>query len=237
MKIVKFSVEGIFNSFRIPFFRTYHKSFLAPPKTTIIGFITNIMGESEKYYYTLLNEEKIQVSVVINSIEGKAKDLWSYKTFESKSGMFGRSIIRRDRLFKAKYTIYLKIEDEELRVKIVDGLKHPKSIPSLGLDDELVKINNIDENIELLENDLDIINSVFMDRGYEYKVQIDNTNREIELPIANVVPLNYKISVKDNKRTVRKSYDEYKQVEYINCNIKLQNIKSYICSNDRIVFY
>lgn len=237
MGVIKFSVEGIFNSFRIPFFRTYHKSFLAPPKTTIIGLITNIIGESEKCYYELLNKDKVKVSVVINSIKGKAKDLWSYKSLESKSGMYGRSIIRRDKLFNAKYTIYLMVEDEKLKTKILDGLRYPKSIPALGLDDEVVKIYDIKENVELINNDSNIINSVFMDKDYEYKVKIDNNNDEIELPIANTVPLNYKISVDNNKRTWRKSCNEYKQVEYINCSVQLEDVKSYICDGDRVVFY
>ena len=42
MKAIRFEVEGLLNSFRIPFFRTYHKTFLAPPKTTVIGLLCPI---------------------------------------------------------------------------------------------------------------------------------------------------------------------------------------------------
>ncbi|MHB9927160.1 CRISPR-associated protein Cas5 [Clostridium botulinum] len=237
MKVIKFSVEGIFNSFRVPFFRTYHKSFLAPPKTTIIGLITNIMGKSEAYYYKLLNEEKIQVSVVINSIKGKAKDLWSYKSLESKSNMHGRSIIRRDKLFNAKYTIYLMIQDENLRQEVLECLKAPKSIPSLGLDDELIKIYDVQSDVELKDNDTDIINSVFMDKGYNYKVKVKNLSSDIEFPTANIVPLKYKIKANKESRTARESCNEYKQIEYMNCEVELKDVKSFICSTDKVVFY
>ncbi|WP_252226534.1 CRISPR-associated protein Cas5 [Clostridium sp. ZBS2] len=237
MNVIRFRIEGIFNSFRIPFFRTYHKTFLAPPKTTIVGMITNIMRKSEAYYYELLNEEKIQLSVVIDSIQGKAKDLWSYKTLENKSGMHGRSIIRRDKLFKAKYTIYLKIKDDELSNKIYNALLEPKCIPSLGLDEEIVKIYDIEKNLQLNINKSNFINSVFMDKGYYYEVKIKNIQENMEMPTANIVPLKYEVKFDENYRTVRKNKDEYKQVEYINCFVELKETESYECDHNKIVFY
>ncbi|OAA92591.1 CRISPR-associated protein Cas5 [Clostridium coskatii] len=237
MDIIKFQVEGIFNSFRVPFFRTYHKTFLAPPKTTILGMLTNIMGKSEKFYYNIFNEDKIKVSVVINSIKGKAKDLWSYKSLESKGGMHGRSIVRRDRLFNARYTIYLKIGETSLGKEVFNSLVYPKAVPSLGLDDELIKISSVKNDVKLIENDTHIINSVFMDKGYEYEVKVKDFHKDIEVPTANIVPLKYIITEKKNFRTTRKATEEYKQVEYINCYVKLKDIESFICGENRIVFY
>lgn len=238
MNIIRFSVEGVFNSFRIPFFRTYHKSFLAPPKTTIVGMLTNIMGKSEEYYYNILNEDKIQVSVVIDSIKGKAKDLWAYKSLESKSEMHGRSIIRRDRLFNAKYIIYLRIQDDSIREDVLQCLKKPKAVPSLGLDDEVIKIFDVKSDVEIKDNDSNIINSVFMDKGYEYTAKIKDMYSDVELPTANIVPLNYEIEFQKDLSKRRKGCDEYKQVEYINCLVELNDVNSYICDNkDRVVFY
>ena len=51
MNVIRFKTEGILNSFRVPLFKTYHRTFLAPTKTNIIGMITNIMGKSERWYY------------------------------------------------------------------------------------------------------------------------------------------------------------------------------------------
>ncbi|WP_026889579.1 CRISPR-associated protein Cas5 [Clostridium beijerinckii] len=237
MRVIRFRVEGIFNSFRIPFFRTYQKSFLAPPKTTIIGMLTNIMGKSEQFYYTLLEEDMIKVSVVINSIKGKAKDLWSYKSFESKSDMHGRSIIRRDKLYNAKYTIYLMIENEELSKEIYDSLICPKSIPALGLDDEIIKIFDVDDSLTIDINKFHIINSVFMDKGYNYEVKISDSDNYIELPTSNITPLKYKIIIDKDFRLARKNMDEYKQVEYLNCCIELKDVESYKCENNNVVFY
>lgn len=237
MGVIRFRVEGIFNSFRMPFFRTYHKSFLAPPKTTIIGMLNNIMGKSEEFYYSLLNEDKIKVSVVIDSIKGKAKDLWAYKTFESKSDMHGRSVIRRDKLFNAKYTVYLMINDKSLSEEIYNCLVCPKAVPSLGLDDELVKIYDVESDLKVDINDSYVINSVFMDKGYEYKAMVDDLEADVEMPTSNIVPLKYIIDSSKDFRAARKSMDEYKQVEYINCCIELKEVESFVCENNKIVFY
>lgn len=237
MHIIKFKVEGVFNSFRVPFFRTYHKTFLAPPKTTIIGMLTNIMGKSEEFFYEILNQNVVKVSVVIDVINGKVKDLWTYKTFQSKSGMHGKSIIRRDHLFNAKYTIYIMVKNDELGEDIYNALLYPKSIPSLGLDDEIVKIYDVRYDIEIKENKSNTINSVFMDKGYKYEVKIKDSSDTVEIPTANEVPLKYEIKNNKNTRSVRKNADVYKQVEFLNCYVEIKNAKSFICGNDKMIFY
>jgi len=236
MKVIRFKTEGILNSFRVPLFKTYHRTFLAPTKTNIIGMITNIMGKSERWYYETLNENQIKVSVVINNIEGKTKDLWAYKTYKNKND--GRSIIRRDRLYKAIYTIYLLIESEELFKEILNALKFPKGIPSLGLDDEIIKISDIEDKIQMNLNKSEYINSVFMDKKYSYNVIIENQDKFVEFPIANETPLSFKVKFsKEGFRKSRQAIDNFKQVEYLNCMIELKNVTSYTDGENRMVFY
>lgn len=236
MNVVRFKAEGILNSFRIPLFKTYHRTFLAPTKTNIIGMITNIMGKSEKWYYKALKENQIKVSVIIDNIEGKTKDLWAYKVFKNKNN--GRSIIRRDKLYKAVYTIYLLIESEILFKEILSALKFPKNIPSLGLDDELIKISKIENNIQISENKSGYINSVFMDKKYSYDVAIEDRNKFVEFPIANEIPLAFEVEIlKKGFRKSREAINIFKQVEYINCKIKLENVTSYTDGINRMVFY
>jgi len=236
MNVIRFKAEGILNSFRVPLFKTYHRTFLAPTKTNIIGMITNIMGKSERWYYETLNENQIKVSVVINNIEGKTKDLWAYKVYRDKND--GRSIIRRDRLYKAIYTIYLLIDSEELFKEILIALKFPTSIPSLGLDDELVKISEIEDKIQISENKSGYINSVFIDKGYSYDVMIEDQDKFVEFPIANETPLSFKVEISDKGfRKSRQAMDSFKQVEYLNCKIELKNVISYTDGINRMVFY
>lgn len=236
MNVIRFKVEGVLNSFRVPLFKTYHKTFLAPTKTNIVGMITNIMRESEECYYKTLNENKIKVSVVIDQIKGKTKDLWAYKTYNNRNR--GRGIIRRDRLFEAVYTIYLSIESEELYKKVLSALVFPKSIPSLGLDDELIKISEIKDKIQISENKSGYINSVFMDKGYSYKAIVENSNQFVEFPIVNEIPLSFRVKEsKEGSRESRQAMDIFKQVEYLNCLIEIENVPSYSDGINRMVFY
>jgi len=237
MRVIRFGAEGLINSFRIPFFRTYHKSFLAPPKATVIGMLCNISLKSQKEFFEILESQKIELSVVINSIEGRGKDLWSFKTINKNNR--GKSVIRRDKLFIPDYTIYLKIEDELLYQEILENLKNPKNIPSLGLDDELIIIRNVQE-IELNNNESSKINSLFLDKGMPYKAFVKERSKIIELPMSNVTTTKFKGFDQKGKRISREATEEFKQVEFINCEIEFQNkVESFIDNelNNCLVLY
>lgn len=238
MKVIRFELEGLLNSFRIPFFRTYHKTFLAPPKTTIIGMLCNISLKPQKEFFEILDNELIDVSVIIDGIGGKTKDLWSYKTLEK--GNRGKSVIRRDKLFLSKYTIYIYIEEQVLFDEVFASLKNPKNIPSLGLDDELVIIKNVKDIGEIIKpNDTDRINSVFLNKGYSYKAFIKEQNKSIELPTPNLIPIKFIAFDKKGNRISKEVTEEYPQVEYINCNMQIEGVASYVDieKNNRLVFY
>lgn len=237
MRVIRFGIEGLMNSFRIPFFRTYHKSFLAPPKTTIIGMLCNISLKSKKEFFEILESEMIELSVVINGIEGRGKDLWSYKTIGKKNR--GKSVIRRDKLFIPNYTIYLKIEDTSLYQEVLANLKKPKNIPSLGLDDELIIIRDVEE-VELANNESNRIDSLFLDKGIGYKAFMKDASKAIELPMSNVTATKFMGFDKKEKRISREVTEEFRQVEFINCEIEFQDeVKSFVDSelSHRLVLY
>jgi len=237
MKVIRFDVEGLMNSFRIPFFRTYHKSFLAPPKSTIIGMLCNISLKPQRVFFEILDNDSIELSVIINSIEGRAKDLWSYKTINKKNR--GKSVIRRDKLFIPTYTIYLKIEDEILYQEILENLKSPKNIPSLGLDDELIIISNVKE-IGLFQNKSNRINSLFLDKGVIYKAFVQDSNRAIEFPMSNVTATKFVAFDKKGKQISREVSEAFGQVEFINCEVEFEDdIESFMDKelNNSLVFY
>lgn len=239
MKVIRFELEGLLNSFRIPFFRTYHKTFLAPPKTTVIGMLCNISLKPQKEFFEILDKELIDVSVVIDEISGRTKDLWKYKTLK-KSETMGGSVVRRDKLFLSKYTVYVCIREQTLFDEIFESLKNPKNIPSLGLDDELVIIKNVkDVSGFIKQNDTDRINSVFLNKGYSYKAFIKEQNKPIELPTPNLIPIKFIAFDKKGNRISKEVVEEYPQVEYINCNMQIDGVVSYmdIENNNKLVFY
>jgi CRISPR-associated protein Cas5t len=238
MKVIRFELEGLLNSFRIPFFRTYHKTFLAPPKTTVIGMLCNIALKPQKEFFEILDKELIEVSVIIDEISGKTKDLWSYKTLEK--GNMGKNVIRRDKLFLSKYTIYLHIGEQILFDDVFKALKNPKNTPSLGLDDELVIIKNVKDVSEAIkQNDTDHINSVFLNKGYRHKAFIKEQNKPVELPTPNLIPIKFIAFDKKENRISKEVKEEYPQIEYINCNMQIDGVVSYmdVENNNRLVFY
>lgn len=237
MKVIRFKIKGLLNSFRVPFFRTYHKTFLAPPKTTVIGMLCNISLKPQKEFYDILNSDAILVSVIIDTIEGRTKDLWSYKTLQK--GNMGKSVIRRDKLYIPSYTIYLKITDETLFEEILNSLRHPKNTPSLGLDDELAHIYDAQE-IELDNNSTSRIDSVFLDKSIPYKGFIKEQSQMIELPTAQMVPTKFRAFDSKNNRISKEVIEEFKQVEYINCEVEFQvEVESFEDHelHHRLVFY
>lgn len=237
MRVIRFKVVGLINSFRIPFFRTYHKSFLAPPKSTIIGMLCNISLKSQKTFFEILEQEMIELSVIIDKIEGRGKDLWSYKTIDKKNR--GKSVVRRDKLYIPSYTIYLKIADESLYQEILESLKNPRNIPSLGLDDELITINDVEE-IDLIDNETKRIDSLFLDKGVAYKAFVKELHKTIELPMSNITATKFKGFDKKDKRIPREVTEEFRQVEFINCEIEFDDeVQSFVDNqlNHRLVLY
>jgi CRISPR-associated protein Cas5t len=237
MKVIRFEIEGNLNSFRIPFFKTYHKTFLAPPKSTIIGMLCNISLKSQREFFNILNSDLIEVSVIIKNIKGKSKDLWNYKTFDKKNR--GKSIIRRDKLFLANYIIYLSIKDENLFQEIIQSLKNPKNIPSLGLDDELVIIKNVKE-IVLEKNATNRVDSIFLDDEKSYKVYIKEAQKPIELPLSNITPIKFKAFDNKGRFISREVLKALRQVEFTNCEVEFEeNIESFVDKelNYKMVFY
>ncbi|MDR1511659.1 MAG: CRISPR-associated protein Cas5 [Endomicrobium sp.] len=240
MKFIRFEAEGILNSFRVPFFRTYHKTFFAPPKSTIIGMLCNISLKSQKDFFEILNKELIGVSVVINNISGKTKELWSYKTL--KKGNMGKNVVRRDKLFLSAYIIYLQIEDDVLFKDILEVLTNPKNIPSLGLDDELVIIKNVTalNNAVFVQNNTNRINSVFLDKNIKYKVNIAEYDKSLKLPTPNLVPTKFTAFDSQGNRISKEVKEEFLQVEYMNCEVEfLENVESFVDMelDNRVIFY
>ena len=213
MRVIKFKVEGVFNSFRIPFFKTYHKTFLSPPKTTIAGLLANISNKSQKEFFEMIG--KIKVGVIIENIDSKFKDLWKYKLYEKKNG--GSGIIRRDKLFNAVYTIYVYNFD-------IEYLKNPLAVPSLGLDDEMVRISNVEE-IEFVNKTSKIHSSFLCDEVKIKDIKVLGDN--FIMPTFHNVPIEL-IGFEKNKRIPKKVKKEKLQVDFFNCEIEVEGIEGYL---------
>ncbi|WP_100907664.1 CRISPR-associated protein Cas5 [Methanobacterium sp. MZ-A1] len=158
MKVVRFTLEGSMNSFRIPQTSVYQLTYLAPTKTQIVGMLSSIMGKDETDYYDLLR--KLNVGIIPKTIDSLFTDYWTFRKLKSsKRAKGGRAVLRREKLYKTIYIIYVAAEDT-LISEIVNSLKIPKRIPSLGLDDELVLIKNVKE-IKMEKEEKNVVHSIF----------------------------------------------------------------------------
>lgn len=155
MKVVRFTLEGSMNSFRIPQTSAYQLTYLAPTKTQVVGMLISIMGKDENDYYNLLR--KLQVGIIPQRIDSLFTDYWTFRKLKPSNR--GRAVLRREKLYKTIYTIYVAAEDP-LISEILNSLKTPKRIPSLGLDDELALIKNVKE-IKMEKEDKKVVHSIF----------------------------------------------------------------------------
>ena len=79
--------------------------------------------------------------------------------------------IKREKLYLPRYLIYVVADNEE-GDGLLDCLKHPKRIPSLGMDDELVNIKQV-ESIDMDKIGSNELHSVFI---YDPSNRIESTD-------------------------------------------------------------
>lgn len=155
MEFLKVSCTGLFNSFRLPDFHTYHKTFPLPPKTTVAGMLGAALGITPKEVnQEWLIPERFKVGIVGNS-QAVVKDLWQYRKYTEKhiKGYYDgkeetpwyRAVIVRELLFRSSFILYLTCENNSDLNLLENALKNPAWALSLGREDELIRIDNIDK--------------------------------------------------------------------------------------------
>ena len=138
MEAIRFTAEGMVNSFRRIETASFQNTELTPKKTHIAGLLTNIMGKTEKFYYSFL--PKLKVAILPLGIDDIFVDMWQYKKW--KASNYGRAVVNREKLYRAKYEIYIVVPDG-LKEEVHAALLYPQRPPSLGMDDELVIIGGV----------------------------------------------------------------------------------------------
>lgn len=184
MKAVKFTAEGLINSFRIPQTSAHQLTYLVPTKTQIAGLITSIMGKCEMDYYNLLR--KIKVGIVPLKLDSLFTDAWTFRKWKEAGS--GRDILTREKLYKSEYVVYIAGEDE-LLLEIINALKKPLRIPCLGMDDDLVVIRDIKE-ILMDKRETNRIHSIFsFQEGMQYFPRFD-ISRSMQIFPPRIVTVN-----------------------------------------------
>jgi CRISPR-associated Cas5-like protein len=155
MRFIRIRAKGCLNSFRQPDFHTYHKTFPLPLKTTVGGMLGSALGLSPEN----INDQWLLPNRFFMGIvgfnHGKTNDLWQIRKYEGKqikafnSGKantpYKTAVIVRELLYSTDFVLYLAFKEESDIDMIFDKLQNPAWALSLGREDELIKIIELDK--------------------------------------------------------------------------------------------
>lgn len=182
-KIIAFDVWGDYAHFRKYYTTTSPLSFSFPPRTTIAGLISAIIGIDKKEYLNYFSKETAKIGLkIINPIKKVriAQNLIDTKKAIMMSRIKTRTQIRFEFLKDSKYRIYFYHEDEFIYQKAKNYLQNHKCTytPCFGLSENIANFEYSGEfGIEKKENtDFVQIDSVIPTKEIE-KVDFE-TNRE-----------------------------------------------------------
>ena len=134
-------------TFRNPEFQNFHKTFMLPPPTTLVGFAGAALGLSPKSAQEFFESSIFKMGVYGLS-RGICNDLWKYNNFTTQ-----KSIIKREILFLNNYIIAYASEDENKIMNLINGFKNPIYALTLGGSDSLSFVRNVTDlvikNIEI----------------------------------------------------------------------------------------
>ena len=171
------------SSFRNPDFQNFHKSYLLPPPTALIGFAGAALGFSPKKTQDFFDNNEIKLGIYGKS-DGFASDLWKYNSFKDKEVKKG--IITREMHFINHYILVYASESQELVKQLENAFCHPEYALTLGTSDSLAKIKLLDSCLETesyeVENCLiegNIISEVLLNIDKNISFTIYSTNEPL----------------------------------------------------------
>lgn len=141
-------------SFRNPEFQNFHKSFVLPPPTTVIGLAGAALGLSPKEAQDFFDGKGFEMGIGGTS-NGKAKDLWKYRTLTTDPKKGPTSVLVREFLFDNNFYFAFGNADENLITELKNAFDTPQYALTLGNSDSIAKvvkaeiIDNLSEKAEL----------------------------------------------------------------------------------------
>ena len=253
MRFLRIKVSGSFNSFRQPDFQTYHKTLPLPPKTTVAGMLGAAIGISPKEVNDeWLENNRFQMGVVGNS-KGKASDLWQIdkvtgygKGDEKLPGFrkngnksYYKAVIVRELLFACDFVIYLNFKENTDFSLIKAHLENPIWALSLGREDELIKIKDV--NLVEIEEKEDIFlqNTIMPLNENNEKYDIDLLGRSSDGNLLNEAPKTVKLPMvftqkKGSEAREAKTFQDFRFISQL--PIKPKGSKAFFDEELQIAF-
>ncbi|WP_290596143.1 MULTISPECIES: CRISPR-associated protein Cas5 [unclassified Archaeoglobus] len=163
-----FEVTSDFGHFRNPFTLSFFETFLAPPRTTILGLVGAALGLDESE--TIKLGDKLKVGVKILEIKGFAREIVT--TFNYKVKPPERTPIMREILVNPTYRVYLGSEDKDLLKSIIEALKKPKYSLYMGISEFLARVTKISK-LQKFDGVMEKRFGCIVPINGEYKVRVE----------------------------------------------------------------
>ena len=165
---IYFDITSDFGHFRNPFTLSFFETFLAPPRTTILGIIGAAMGLNEKKTAEL--SSYLRVGVRILDIRGFSKEIIIAYNYKMKPPE--RTPIMREILVEPMYRIYLGSGDKDLLENIIKALMLPKYPLYMGISEFLARVTKI-SNLQQYHKVMEKHFSCIIPANSRYKVKIN----------------------------------------------------------------
>jgi hypothetical protein len=205
----------------------------------VAGMIGSALGISpERVNVEWLQNNRFQMGIVGKN-NGKANDLWQIRKYESKqikayqngteSAPYKTAVIVRELLYASEFVLYLHFEDENDYELVYHKFQNPEWALSLGREDELVLIKEIQQmNLEEKTN-ISFCNTVlpidFTKTFYEIVLNSQNTPGNLldEAPKSVKLPMTF--SYNDDGAREAKEYQIFSLI--YNLPIKPKDSKGF----------
>ena len=225
-KALVFDIWADYAHFKKYYTTTSPLTFSIPPKTTLYGIVSAILGFSKEEYLEYFQEGQCKIAVQIKNPVKKTRinlNLIDTKKAALMAQIETRTQIKTEFLKDAKYRIYFMHQNENLYNDLKEKLKNHKSVYSisLGLSENLANFKYIEE-IELkkiTENSWQKINTVIrIDKENISKGDIDfsQSNREyfsdkiaVEMKSDRTVTDYAKVLFERSGRSIKANVNQY----------------------------
>jgi CRISPR-associated protein Cas5t len=205
-------VEGDFNSFRIGQSLQYQRTYLFPPKPTIIGLAGAALGLADNELERLYTD--ILVGTILNQYQGLARDLWGITKFKTVGTE--HAVVVREMLHRPYYSIYFAPSKTALSLKELQAAFADPVYPlSLGRSDELVVVKSLRiTDLATAKPGACYRNTVlpfdYRKRGYILKKVTEMKHGVLELPQVITIPEVYSYD-----KTRKRSVTQYRVVTHV----------------------
>ncbi|MDI3517721.1 MAG: CRISPR-associated protein Cas5t [Thermotogota bacterium] len=173
MKALKVDLHAHTASFRHWDGHLLQRTYIFPPKTTVIGMLGAALGYELHETWDFLGNTKI--GMVLKRIGGTARDLW--KIVKLKTSELQKAVVLREFLFDVTYTFYL-VDTDMVLEKLKTSLVTPRYPLTLGNSNDLVTFLKT-KTVEIYKMPVETVESTILSGDFRNSLEPLQKHSEI----------------------------------------------------------